>query len=76
MRLTKVTRNYQITLPKEVRDKLNISIGDILEVRVEGEQIVIRKVARKRKRIKLGKKLTVEEIERAIKEGFDDAVSH
>ncbi len=76
MRLTKVTRNYQITLPKEVRDKLNISIGDILEVRVEGEKIVIRKVARKRKRIKLGKKLTVEEIERAIKGGFDDAVSH
>jgi len=76
MQLTKVTRNYQITLPKEVREKLNISVGDVLEVRVEGDLIVIRKVSRKRKRIRLGKKLTVESVERSIIEVLDDAVRY
>ncbi len=57
MSLTKVTRNYQVTLPAEVRRTLGIKEGDCLEVKVEDGNIVTSKLERKRKRIKLGKNL-------------------
>ena len=41
MSLIKVTRKYQITIPKEIRDKLNISIGDLLRIKVVKNYIVI-----------------------------------
>ena len=39
--LVKVTRKYQITLPKEVREKLGIRIGDFLKVRIEDGKVVL-----------------------------------
>jgi len=36
----KVTRKYQVTIPKSVRSKLGIKIGDTLIVRSEGRQII------------------------------------
>lgn len=41
MALTKVTRHGQITLPRAVREELQIEEGDIIEVRVEGDSIVL-----------------------------------
>lgn len=39
--LTKVTRQGQITLPAQVRQRLRIEEGDLIEVTVEGERVVM-----------------------------------
>lgn len=39
-RISVQSRNL-ITLPKEIRDQLNISIGDILDVRIEDGKIIL-----------------------------------
>lgn len=42
MPLVKVVRNGQITLPKELRKKLDIEEGDLLEVELEKGSFIIR----------------------------------
>ncbi len=44
MTIVKVTRNSQITIPKEVREKVGIKEGDRVDVTVEGDKVVIRKI--------------------------------
>ncbi len=39
--IVRVTRKYQITIPKKIREKLNIHVGDSLKMRVEGEKIIV-----------------------------------
>ena len=68
MAVVRVTRNYQITIPAEVRRRLGIKAGDQV-VEVEGERIVIRKAAGGLPRIRLGRRLIPEEIDRLVKEG-------
>jgi len=41
--VVKVTRKYQITIPKGVRKKVGIDIGDELRVADKGELIILRK---------------------------------
>ena len=65
----KVTRDFQITIPVSIRNQLGIKEGDVLEVYVRGDEIVLRKVIANRPRIRLGRKLTLEEVERAIEAG-------
>jgi len=36
-----VTRKFQVTIPKEVREALGIKVGDRLLVRLEGGRIVL-----------------------------------
>ncbi|MEM4640652.1 MAG: AbrB/MazE/SpoVT family DNA-binding domain-containing protein [Thermofilum sp.] len=36
-----VTRKYQVTIPKAIREKLGIRVGDRLSVRVVGGSIVL-----------------------------------
>ena len=43
MSLTKVTRNYQITVPRDVREQANIKEGDKLVVTMEKDEIKIKK---------------------------------
>ncbi len=38
---TKVSSKGQVVIPKEVRDRLGIKPGTILEVRIEGRRIVL-----------------------------------
>lgn len=38
-----VTRNGQVTLTKEIREKLNISEGDIININIMGESVIISK---------------------------------
>ena len=68
MSITKVTRNYQITIPAEIRKTLGLKEGDLLEVRLEGDKIVLQRLKRERKRLKLGRNVTPEEIEKAIED--------
>ncbi len=72
MPLSKVTRNYQITIPKEVRKKLHINVGDILMVDVEGDRIILKKEDLELPVLKGGKGLSSEDIEESIKRGMRD----
>ena len=44
MHIVKVTRNGKITIPKEIRNTLNIKEGDLLEIKEENSKIVIEKL--------------------------------
>lgn len=44
MGITKVTRNYQVTLPKDVREAENIKVGDKLMVSAIDDRIVMRRL--------------------------------
>jgi AbrB family looped-hinge helix DNA binding protein len=70
MPVTKVTRNYQITIPKEIREKLGINVGDVLIFDIEGGKIVLRKEKLELPVLKGGKNLTVEKIEESIRKGM------
>lgn len=48
MATTTVTRNYQITLPRDVREVEHISIGDRLIVEAKEDAIELRKFSRER----------------------------
>ncbi len=66
----KVTRNYQVTIPAEVRKELGIREGDYLEVYISKEGcIVMKKVRRVRKTLRSGRKLTIEEIDEIMERG-------
>jgi antitoxin PrlF len=67
--VVRVTRNYQITIPAEVRRRLRIKAGDRVVVEVEGDRIVIRKASGGLTRIRLGLRLTPKEIDRLVEEG-------
>lgn len=41
MPFVKVTRNFQISIPKEIRDALNIEEGDLIEVEKRDGEIVM-----------------------------------
>ena len=77
----KVTRKYQVTIPRKVREELGIKLGDEIEfVKNENGGFVIRKVEKRRKyeqvlrdavgslRISQDK---LKEIQRAIGESFN-----
>lgn len=78
--MVKVTRKYQVTIPKEVREELGIKIGDEVEfVRNERGEFVIKKLERKKRYLEVLKdtvgalridKKQLEEIQRAIGESF------
>ena len=38
----KVQRNYQITLPAELRKRLGLKIGDMLEIAVKGTTLILK----------------------------------
>lgn len=44
MELIKIRRNYQLTIPQALREKIKLEVGDYLEVDVENGKIVIRPV--------------------------------
>ena len=74
MPITKVTRNYQITIPAEIRKALGIKEGELLEVTLENGKIIIKRLKKERKTLKLNKKLSPEEIEKAIEEGMEECM--
>ena len=43
MSLTKVTRNYQITVPRDIREQANIKEGDKLVITMENDEIKMKK---------------------------------
>ena len=72
MPMSKVNSNYQVTIPKEVREKAKISKGDSVLVEYDEAEAVVRlrpPVRGKRKTFKIGGELTVKQIEEAIERG-------
>jgi AbrB family looped-hinge helix DNA binding protein len=41
----KITRNYQITIPKEIRDKLKLKLGEKVTIRLEGDKIIVQRIS-------------------------------
>jgi AbrB family transcriptional regulator (stage V sporulation protein T) len=71
---TKITSKFQITIPKEVRDKVNVKPGEIVSVEsLNEEEIIIRRFRRFKEPLKvlIGKKVSdrhvpIEELEEKI----------
>ncbi len=72
MPASKVTSNYQVTIPKDVREKAKISKGDSVMVEYDEEEAVVKvrpPMRGKRKTLRLGKTLSLGDIEEAIGRG-------
>ena len=72
MPVSKVNSNYQVTIPKEVREKAKIAKGDSVSVEYDEEEsaVVVRPPVRGRRRtFRLGTGLTMREIEESIERG-------
>lgn len=67
-----------MTIPEEVRSKANIKVGDrlIVEYNNVANTINIRVPVRKRTTMKLGRDITVEEIEGSIEKGLKDCLRY
>ncbi|WP_258083746.1 AbrB/MazE/SpoVT family DNA-binding domain-containing protein [Thermococcus thermotolerans] len=74
MPITKVTRNYQITIPAEVRKALGIREGEYLTVELRGNEVVIRKAEMDWPSIDLGRDFTPEEIENNARKALMEAL--
>ena len=70
----KVTRNFQITIPAEVREKLNIREGEYVDMTVDEKEgvIIVRPYRRKWTTVTLGRKISQEEIDKTIEEVVKD----
>jgi AbrB family looped-hinge helix DNA binding protein len=66
----KVTRNFQITIPAEIRSKLDIREGDYVDITLNEKEgvIIIRPYRRRWTTLRLGRNLTPEEIKELIRE--------
>jgi len=76
MPTTKVTMNYQVTIPADVRGKAGIERGDVLQIEYDESSGIIRLLPPRkgtRKVVRLGRKIGVKEIEEAIARGMRDS---
>ncbi len=68
----KVTRNYQVTIPVEVREFLGIRVGSYIRFVIDPSmgRVYIEKAVTERKRLRLGRKLDPSEIDEIIERGI------
>lgn len=72
----KVTRSFQVTIPKEVRETLGIRVGDYLNVYFDDKgRIVMEKVSLSRKTFRSGRLLTPEEIDELAARGLGESIA-
>jgi len=72
----KVTRSFQVTIPREVREVLGIRVGDYLNVYVdERSRIVMEKVRTVRRTLRSGRPLTPEEIDELMAKGLGESIA-
>jgi len=72
--IVRVLRNYQITIPAEIRKRLALKEGTKLAVELRGNEIVLRPAKPKFPTVRLGRRITEEEAERALLEAMDEAI--
>ena len=73
--ITKLTKGQQITLPKQVREKLRLLPGNRVEIELRKDEAVIRRIGsdledffRKAKKMKARKNLSAEEMDKLIED--------
>jgi AbrB family looped-hinge helix DNA binding protein len=66
----KVTRNYQVTIPAALRQKVGIKVGSILMANVEGDRIILEKKSGDitKLKLRLGRKFGWRDVEAAARE--------
>jgi len=77
MPTTKVTRNYQVTIPADVRTKAAVGRGDVLQIEYEESSGTIRLLPPRkgeRKTTRLGRKIGLKDIEAAIATGMRESL--
>jgi|BEDMetMinimDraft_2_1075160.scaffolds.fasta_scaffold01220_3 AbrB family looped-hinge helix DNA binding protein len=69
----KVTRNYQVTIPASIREKLKIRVGDRLLIYTEGEKIVMVKKSGNisNLNLRLGKSFKDEDVNEDLREAVE-----
>jgi len=75
--VVKVTRNFQVTIPASVRCRVGIREGDFVRVFYDEREGVIKIVPWRRKRttIRVGRRISVEELEKAVEEMLDESTA-
>lgn len=77
MSTTKVTKNYRVTIPSSIRKRVEVKAGDTPLIEYDGEEGVIKikpPYRGLRKTRKLGRPLTVEDIEVSIERGLSECM--
>ena len=72
MSTVKVTRHRQVTIPAHLANTIGVREGDILEVQLENEKIVLRKSRQELPSFRIGKRLKDDEIEKLIEESISE----
>jgi bifunctional DNA-binding transcriptional regulator/antitoxin component of YhaV-PrlF toxin-antitoxin module len=62
-------KNYETTIPQDIRNLLKIKEGDLPDMSIKGEKIALNRAEAEWQTISLGKKLSIEEIEESIERG-------
>jgi len=44
MNVVRVGKKFEVVIPKKIREKIKIERGDLLEVEIEGDKIVLKKI--------------------------------
>ncbi len=72
----KVTRNYQITIPSKVRELLGVKVGSYVRFVIDPhtKRVYLEKATTERKRLKLGRKLDLDEIDKIIERGLAECL--
>lgn len=74
----KVLQGYRITLPKDVRERWNLKVGEEVEILVEGSRLIVRPIKLPSDPIQLlcgivsGEKTELKEIEKAVAEELEE----
>ncbi|MCC6005989.1 MAG: AbrB/MazE/SpoVT family DNA-binding domain-containing protein [Thermofilum sp.] len=76
MKRSKITRSFQVTIPKEIREALGLQIGDYLNMYVDEKgRIIMEKKVVRRKTFRAGRPLTPEEIDEIIAKGLGENIA-
>ncbi len=75
--IAKVTRNYQITIPAVIRDKIGLKEGDVVKVIYDEQEGVIKILPIKRRRttVRIGRSISVEEIGEVVEGILNEAAT-
>lgn len=70
----KVTSNFQITIPLEVREKLGIKEGDFVDSTLDEKEgiIIVKPYRRKWTTVRFNRTITQEDIDNAIEEALNN----
>lgn len=75
--VVKVTRNYQVTIPASIRSLIGIREGDFVKIVYDESEGAIKvfPLRRKRTTLRVGREISIEEIEEAVEGMLGEASS-